>query len=62
MRVPTDQLAALGVPHLVVSPDDASRAAIGKNVLDPAARPPSARAGYAQAAALAPQLRDLWPA
>ncbi|MCW2793366.1 MAG: Patatin [Nocardioides sp.] len=48
------------LPHLVVSPDAASRAAIGKNVLDPAQRPASARAGRAQAAAVAPLAREIW--
>ena len=54
------KLEELGVPHLVITPDDASRAAIGKNVLDPAARPGSARAGHAQAAAHADRVRELW--
>jgi NTE family protein len=44
----------------VVSPDAASRAAIGKNVLDPAARAPSARAGRAQAASVAARVADVW--
>jgi NTE family protein len=44
----------------VVSPDDASRTAIGRNVLDPAARAPSARAGRAQAAAVAGRIADAW--
>ena len=47
-------------PHLVVSPDKASVAAIGKNVLDPAQRPASAYAGRAQAAAVAPLAREIW--
>jgi NTE family protein len=54
------QLRELGVPHVVITPDAAARAAIGRNILDPAARPPSARAGHAQAAAHADALRDLW--
>lgn len=49
-----------GVPHLVVSPDAASVAAIGKNVLDPARRAASARAGRAQAAVVAPIAREIW--
>lgn len=49
-----------GVPHLVVSPDAASVAAIGKNVLDPARRAASARAGRDQAAAVAPLAREIW--
>ena len=48
------------VPHLVVSPDADSVAAIGKNVLDPAQRPASARAGRAQAAKVAPLAREIW--
>jgi NTE family protein len=48
------------VPHLVVSPDAASAAAIGKNVLDPAQRPASARSGRAQAATVAPLAREIW--
>jgi NTE family protein len=44
----------------VVSPDDASLAAIGKNVLDPAAREPSARAGRAQAAGVAARVAEVW--
>ncbi|MBA2955839.1 patatin-like phospholipase family protein [Nocardioides sp. MAH-18] len=48
------------VPHLVVSPDADSVRAIGKNVLDPARRAASARAGRAQAAAVAPLAREIW--
>jgi NTE family protein len=44
----------------VVSPDKASRTAIGKNVLDPAARAPSAEAGRAQAASVAQRVADVW--
>jgi NTE family protein len=47
-------------PHLVVSPDRASVAAIGRNVLDPARRADSARAGRAQAARVAPLAREIW--
>ena len=54
-----DQLLG-DVPHLVVTPDAASVAAIGKNVLDPAQRAASARAGRAQAAAVAPLAREIW--
>lgn len=53
--------ALLGrVPHLVVSPDATSVAAIGRNVLDPAQRAASARAGRFQAAAVAPRAREIW--
>jgi NTE family protein len=44
----------------VVSPDAASRTAIGRNVLDPAARAPSAKAGRAQAATVAAQVAEVW--
>jgi NTE family protein len=44
----------------VVSPDEASRRAIGRNVLDPAARAGSARAGRAQAAGVAAEVTEAW--
>ncbi len=44
----------------VVSPDKASKVAIGKNVLDPAARAPSAEAGRKQAAAVLAQVSEVW--
>jgi NTE family protein len=44
----------------VVSPDKASKLAIGKNVLDPAARAPSAEAGRKQAAAVLAQVSEVW--
>jgi NTE family protein len=44
----------------VVSPDDAGRRAIGRNVLDPAARAGSARAGRAQATGVAAQVTEVW--
>ncbi len=44
----------------VVSPDAAARAAIGKNVLDPAARAAAARAGRAQAADAAARVAEVW--
>jgi NTE family protein len=44
----------------VVSPDQTSKAAIGKNVLDPAARPASARAGRAQAMTAVERITDVW--
>jgi NTE family protein len=54
------QVTAMVARVAVVSPDQGSRAAIGRNVLDPAARAPSAQAGRAQAAAVADQLREVW--
>ncbi len=44
----------------VVSPDAASRTAIGRNVLDPAARAPSAEAGRRQAATVAVRVAEVW--
>jgi NTE family protein len=44
----------------VVSPDQESRTAIGKNVLDPAARAPSATAGRVQAASVAQRIAEVW--
>jgi len=46
----------------VVSPDRAAKRAIGRNVLDPARRAPSARAGRSQAAAVAPAVAEVWSA
>jgi NTE family protein len=59
---PTSQLAALGtrVRSVIISPDAASRVTIGPNVLDPARRGPSAQAGWAQAEAVADQVRAVW--
>jgi NTE family protein len=54
------QVTSLVSRVAVVSPDDASKAAIGKNVLDPAAREASARAGRAQAAAVAARVAEVW--
>jgi NTE family protein len=44
----------------VVSPDKDSRTAIGRNVLDPAARAPSAEAGRRQAASVAVRVAEVW--
>jgi NTE family protein len=55
------QLQRLGVPFVVVSPDAGARRAIGPNVLEPAARAGSARAGRAQAAAEAERIAAVWP-
>ena len=59
---PAAQVAALGpsVRSIIVSPDSASRAAIGSNVLDPARRAQSAQAGRAQAAGVAERVRTVW--
>jgi NTE family protein len=56
------QLASLGpqVRSIVVSPDANARNAIGRNVLDPARRVASARAGHAQAAGAASAVAAIW--
>jgi NTE family protein len=46
----------------VVSPDKDSRTAIGRNVLDPAARAPSAEAGRRQAASVVARVAEAWTA
>lgn len=56
------QIAALGpdVRCLVIAPDGGVRKAMGRNVLDPANRAASARAGRAQAAAVATNTAEVW--
>lgn len=51
----------VGARVAVASPDAAAKRAIGKNVLDPAARAASARAGRAQAMTVVDQITDVWP-
>jgi NTE family protein len=60
IRGPQRQLDQIDVPSTVVSPDSVSRAAIGDNVLDPAARRGSAEAGRAQATAILEKVRAVW--
>ena len=57
-----NQLASLGprVRSIVVSPDANARTAIGRNVLDPAHRVASARAGHVQAATVAAACAAAW--
>jgi NTE family protein len=56
------QVAALrsAARVVVLAPDAAARAAIGRNVLDPVRRAAAARAGYAQAAAVADEVASVW--
>lgn len=54
------QQQLVGTRSLVVTPDETARAAFGNNVLDPAARVGTARAGHAQAARVADAVRELW--
>jgi len=58
----TAQVAALpqGTQAVVVSPDRAASAAIGRNVLDPRRRASAARAGRAQAAQVLAAVRKVW--
>ncbi|MER7993935.1 patatin-like phospholipase family protein [Micromonospora chalcea] len=53
-------LRAAGARVAVVSPDRAARTAIGRNVLDPARRAASARAGFAQADTVAAEVAGVW--
>jgi NTE family protein len=59
LKSPQQQLAGVGA-SIVIAPDPASRAAIGNNVLDPAARRGAAEAGHAQAAAVVERVRGVW--
>lgn len=54
------QVAGMVCRVAVVTPDAGSRAAIGRNVLDPAARAPSARAGRAQAVEVVERVAEAW--
>lgn len=58
----SEQLATLGpkVHAAVVSPDDDARRAMGSNVLDPAFRAASAKAGRAQAASVRNRVAVAW--
>lgn len=58
----SEQLARLGpkVHSVVVSPDENARKAIGRRILDPAARAASARAGRAQAASVRDRVAVVW--
>ncbi len=59
---PGAQAAALGhgVRNVIISPDEAARAAIGRNVLDPAHRAAAAEGGHMQATSVADQVRAVW--
>jgi len=54
------QVTGLVARVAVVSPDEAARKAIGRNVLDPAARAAAARAGRRQAADVAARVAEVW--
>jgi NTE family protein len=55
-----DELRAGGSSVETIFPDSTSVEAFGVNMMDPSARPPSARAGYDQGKALAEQLAAFW--
>jgi NTE family protein len=54
------ELARSGQAVALVTPDAAAIAAFGRNLLDPRTRAPSARAGYAQAAAVRADVAAVW--
>jgi len=54
------QVSGMVARVAVVSPDEDSRTAIGRNVLDPAARAASAEAGRRQAASVARRVAEVW--
>jgi len=56
------KLAESGARVSLVKPDKAALRAIGRNVLDPARRADSARAGYAQATLVADDVKSAWSA
>jgi NTE family protein len=53
-------LRAAGAKVAVVTPDAAAREAIGHDILNPRRRAAAARAGRAQAAAVATEVREVW--
>jgi NTE family protein len=54
------ELARSGQAVALVTPDAAAVAAFGRNLLEPRTRAPSARAGYAQAAAVRADVAAVW--
>ncbi len=54
------ELKAAGAQVTVISPDREARTAIGRNMLDPARRAASARAGRGQAALVVTQVGAVW--
>jgi NTE family protein len=55
-----DELRTAGSRVETILPDEAALPAFGDNMMDPSTRPPAARAGYAQASAVAGQLAEFW--
>ncbi|MFI0960659.1 patatin-like phospholipase family protein [Streptomyces sp. NPDC021080] len=54
------ELSDDGTRVALLSPDRAARRAMGRNMTDETRRPAAARAGHAQADALAPSVAELW--
>jgi NTE family protein len=55
-----DELRASGSRVETVFPDTESEHLFGADAMNPALRPPAARAGYDQGKALAERLADFW--
>jgi NTE family protein len=60
LRHEVDLLQQRGRTVLTIVPDQRSARAMGDSVLDPAAAPPSARAGYAQGRTAARRVAEFW--
>jgi NTE family protein len=54
------ELSDDGARVILLSPDRAARRVMGRNMADDTRRPAAARAGHAQARALAPSVADVW--
>jgi NTE family protein len=54
------ELSDEGARVILLSPDRAARRIMGRNMTDDTRRPAAARAGHAQATALAPSVADAW--
>jgi NTE family protein len=54
------ELAAEGARISLLTPDHAARRAMGRNMIDDSRRPAAARAGHAQAVALAESVAEVW--
>lgn len=60
LAVQVEELRAAGSRVETVFPDDASVAAFDDNMMSPAGRPPSARAGFDQGRAMAGEIAAFW--
>lgn len=55
-----ESLKASGSTVVIITPDDSSTAALGRNLMDPERKPVAARAGLTQGLAQAPVLKEIW--